>query len=63
MKIKNKRIVLDVNVWISIFLAGDFRFVRSFVARGAVILRSQKLENELEEVLGYEKFHWQKPRK
>jgi len=61
MKIKNRSVILDVNNWISIFLDKDFKVIRSFVARGTTILRSQELEKELEEVLRYEKFQWRKP--
>ena len=62
MKTKNRRVVLDVNVWISIFGKNDFRVVRSFVARKTTILRSQELESELLRVMGYKKFKWQKPK-
>ena len=61
MKQKSKKIVLDVNTWISIFLGGYFKDVRSFVGRKTTILRSQKLEDELKKVLAYQKFDWDKP--
>jgi len=61
MQRKNKRAVLDVNVWISIFRSDGFRVVRSFIARNTTLLRSQELANELEEVIRYKKFKWRKP--
>ena len=61
MKVKNKQVVLDVNVWFSIFRNDDLRIVRNFVARNIILLRSQALEQELKRVLADKKFKWRKP--
>ena len=61
MNVKNKRVVLDVNVWFSIFRNDNLRLIRSFVARNTTLLRSQLLERELERVLKDKEFRWRKP--
>ena len=59
---KNRTVVLDVNVWISIFLSRKFETIEVIVFDNSfTIFSSAELLSELRRVLGYKKFKWEKP--